>query len=160
MGKLRGFEVIDEDLLPRYDNGHQKKPCMPCHATVESAGYDIKALGEGVIMPGQSVKIHTGIKAYMQHGEVLKLYGRSSLGIKHGIVLSNGTAIIDADYYGNPTNDGEIIIGLRNEGHEPFRVNYGDRIAQGIFQTYLSADKNTVQEVGADRIGGIGSTGI
>ena len=37
----------------------------------------------------------------MQDGEVLLLYVRSSVGIKRGLVLANGTGVIDKDYYSN-----------------------------------------------------------
>ena len=72
--------------------------------------------------------------------EVLEVYIRSSLGVKHLLALANGTGIIDSSYYGNPGNDGNIGICLVNWGSEPVVIEKGERIAQGIFKKYLVAD--------------------
>ena len=93
----------------------------------------------------------------MLQDEVLKLYIRSSLGIKKNVVLSNNVAILDADYYSNPTNDGHIIIALRNEGEESVEILAGDRVAQGIFEKYLLIDDD--EPLSYVRISGTGSTG-
>ena len=66
------------------------------------------------------------------------IFIRSSLGVKHKIKLSNGTGIIDADYYGNTDNEGHIFIAIENTGKDDFIINKGDRIAQGIFIKYYT----------------------
>lgn len=100
--------------------------------------------------------VPTGIKAYMQPGEVLMLFNRSSGPLKRRLVLPNGVGIIDADYYNNPNNEGEIFVQLINYGLTDYHVKKGERIAQGIFVPYLTADdESTPQSV---REGGFGST--
>ena len=86
------------------------------------------------------------------------LFIRSSIGIKQGITLANQTGIIDADYYDNPDNEGHIMVALTNLGQEDFQIHKGDRIAQGIFLSYLTVDAD-MAGVGAKRQGGFGSTG-
>lgn len=108
---------------------------------------------------GQTVLVKTGIKAYMQHGEVLKIYPRSSYGLKKGMVLANTVGIIDKDYYNNPDNEGNIIVGIRNAGPIPFTIKQGERFAQAIFEVFLEADKETYTQKEGERKGGIGSTG-
>ena len=54
----------------------------------------------------------------MPDDEVLMLYIRSSIGIKQHVTLANGTGIIDADYFSNPDNDGNIGICLQNNRDE------------------------------------------
>ena len=84
--------------------------------------------------------------------EVLMLYVRSSIGIKKGLVLANGTGIIDSSYYPN-----NIGICLFNTSNIPVKILKGDRIAQGIFMKYLTADNDEV--LNKSRKGGFGSSG-
>lgn len=128
---------------------------LPYRATRFAAGYDFVSPVDITIGPHGSAVIHSGVKAWMQPDEVLKLYVRSSLGIKKGITQGNSVSVIDADYFGNPKNDGEIVICLRNLGGEPQSIRKGDRIAQGIFQKFLTCG----DEPDNLREGGVGSTG-
>ena len=105
----------------------------------------------------QQITFLTRLKAYMQKGEVLKLYPRSSLGIKRNLMLSNTTGVIDESYYGNRDNDGHILIALRNLGTEPVEIKAGEKVAQGIFEKYLTTDND--RPVNDKRVGGVGSSG-
>ncbi len=148
--KTRGFDVVR--------SWQNKGISLPVRKTAASAGYDFEA-GESVtIRPDEQVMVPTGIKAYMQPDEVLTIHIRSSMAVKHQLVLVNSVGIIDADYYDNPDNEGHIYIALWNRGSEPFAIRKGDRIAQGIFGRYLVADDDAVGQ-GAERQGGFGSTG-
>lgn len=149
--KTRGFEVVRDEF--RKTTGEIK---LPTRATSNSAGYDFY-LPTDVTIPANSTSgiIATDVKAYMRPGEVLLLYVRSSVGIKKGLVLANGTGVIDADYYSNVDNDGNIGLALRNETDHDIKLNKGERIMQGIFVPYLVADNGNT---GATRTGGVGST--
>lgn len=150
--KTRGFEVVKDGM--RKTKG---AVMLPKRSTSESAGYDFYLPYDIVISPrGCTGIIPTDIKAYMQEGEVLMLYVRSSVGIKKGLVLANGTGIVDMDYYSNPDNDGNIGVALRNETDVPVILKRGERIMQGIFVKYLVADNGNTDNV---RDGGFGSTG-
>ena len=148
--KIRGFEEVIEQ--------HKKvntETTLPTRGSKQSAGYDFYSKEEVVIKPGKQYVFWTDVKAYMMDGEVLEMYVRSSIGIKKGLVLSNGTGIIDSDYYSNESNDGNIGLCLRNESDQPQTIEVGERIAQGIFKQFLVAD-NIVSST--ERNGGIGST--
>lgn len=150
--KTRGFEVVKDEM--RKTKG---AVMLPKRSTSESAGYDFYLPYDIVISPhGCTGIIPTDIKAYMQEGEVLMLYVRSSVGIKKGLVLANGTGVVDMDYYSNPDNDGNIGVALRNETDVPVILKRGERIMQGIFVKYLVADNGNTDNV---RDGGFGSTG-
>ena len=41
---------------------------------------------------------------------VLKIYPRSSYGMKYGFKFENTIAVIDKDYYNNETNEGHIYV--------------------------------------------------
>lgn len=131
---------------------------LPERKTAASAGYDIEAGKDVTIAPGESALVPTGIKAYMQPDEVLAIHIRSSMGVKKHLVLTNSTGIIDADYYNNKDNEGHIYIALWNRGKQMVLIRKGERIAQGIFQKYLTADGDKAGD-GAVRQGGFGSTG-
>lgn len=149
---MRGFRVVR--------NAHKKfeaKTQLPVRADAQSAGYDFYSKERYVLAPNQTKIFWTDVKAYMQPNEVLMLFVRSSIGIKKGISLANGTGIIDASYYNNPSNDGNIGIALHNYSKKPVVINVGDRIAQGIFTPYLVADRDIVAN--DERTGGIGSSG-
>ena len=51
--------------------------------------------------------------------------------------------MVDKDFYNNPTNEGHLWIGLKNEGDKDYIVSKGDGIAQGIFMKYLLTDDDS-----------------
>ena len=102
------------------------------------------------------MKIPTGIRAYMQEGEVLNIYPRSGLGFKYHISLANTVGIIDDDYYYSD-NEGHIFIKIHNGGDKPVTIKQDEAFAQGVFQPFLLADGDDF-ESGEVRNGGFGST--
>lgn len=145
---MRGFKIAKG-----YEN-HSVR--LPKRATMKSAGYDFEICESVTLNPGEIKRAKTGVKAYMNDDEVLKLYPRSSLPAKYGVTIPNNVGIIDADYYGNEKNDGAIFIQLINFSKQPVTLEKNTRIAQGIFIKYLKAEHDTF--VGK-RTGGFGSTG-
>jgi len=99
--------------------------------------------------------VPTGVKAKMPDDWFLQLSVRSSLPLKHWLILGNGVGIIDADYYNNPDNEGHIYFQLINLLPFDIVLKKGDCIGQGVFLQY-----GTVADDNADgvREGGFGST--
>ena len=162
--RKRGFEKIStpqiEKDIRKYGWAEFVKKSdikLPKRATSKSAGYDIFAIRDFKLEPNKEIKLPTGIKAYMQPDEVLKIYPRSSLGFRYYARLANSTGLIDADYYGNEDNEGHIWVKIRNESGEEMAIQKGEAICQAIFQKYLLADGDSFD--GNKRKGGIGSTG-
>lgn len=143
---MRKFEVVKNCPFPVK---------LPVRSTAGSAGYDFYAPYPFVIGPGQSIVVKTWVKAIMPKDNFLRIFARSSWNTKKKVFVTC-SGIIDSDYYGNPNNDGNILIQFTNRGNEPFQVNEGERIAQGIFLPFLLTDED---EADGKRIGGIGSTG-
>ena len=152
MKKVRGFEVVKDEAIKNQGVGIK----LPQRGSKYSAGYDFFTPVSVTIKAGDKTLIWTDIKAYMQQGEVLLLDVRSSIGIKKGLMLANTIGVVDADYYENTDNDGNIGICLRNLTNEDITLEAGERIAQGIFIPYLVADNGNTDD---ERTGGIGSTG-
>lgn len=146
---MRYFEVVKDEH--RKNKGEIK---LPTRGSQHSAGYDFYSPIDITIQPNESVMIWTDIKASMYWDNVLLLFVRSSMG-KHPVVIANGTGIIDADYYSNEGNDGNIGFRLLNLGKTPYEIKIGDRIGQGVFVKYGTVkDDNTT----GTRQGGFGST--
>lgn len=151
MERLRGFEIAkgfeNHDIT------------LPIRKTKKSAGYDICAAEDCIIPPftfgSKPTLVKTGLKAYMQEDEYLMLCNRSSNPFKKGIVLANSVGIIDADFYGNPDNDGAFSFAFYNYFDTPLEIKKGDTIGQGIFQKYLTIDNDNAT---GERLGGFGST--
>ncbi len=123
---------------------------LPTRRTAYSAGYDLEA-AESVLVSNKISLVPTGLKAFMLPDEVLLIYIRSSLAVKHALALANGVGVIDADY------GGHIILPMISLGAD-FQIQKGMRVAQGIFQKFLPADGDIIG-VGARRAGRFGSTG-
>lgn len=152
--RVRGFEVVKPEHFKIQMNEDEVK--LPMRGDAGSAGYDFFSNETITLNVGEKHLFWTNIKAYMKQDELLEIHIRSSLGVKYGLVLSNGTGIIDSSYYENPDNDGNIGISITNRGEAPVLVKQGDRIAQGIFKQYLVADDDQVLH--SKRSGGFGST--
>ena len=132
---------------------------LPRRHTKESAGYDfIFPYGYTVITPGDSIIIPTGIKCEIAIGWCMMIHPRSSLGLNYRLQLDDTISVIDADYYNNKANEGNIVIKITNDSKIPdnnVSLNIGDHFCQGIFIQYGLTIDDTVQ---TERIGGMGST--
>lgn len=150
---VRGF-----DLVSKYKECVGGEFQFPKRATSKSAGYDIyNNTGKDIHIPAGCVSspITTYLKSYMQDDEVLELYVRSSYGFKFQTLLANGTGIIDADYFNNSNNEGEIFVKFFNHGNQAMTIKDGEAMVQGIFKKYLTIDDDNAT---GQRQGGIGST--
>ena len=130
----------------------------PRYATPGAGAMDLHAcLDSAVTIPsGGLAAVPTGIAISLPSRDYVALiFSRSGHGFKHGISLVNGVGVIDSDYRG------EIAVGLRNQGAEPFVVNDGDRIAQMAVLPVCHVTVNLVDNLPPSLrgSGGFGSTG-
>ena len=150
--KTRGFEIAK--------GWEDKNINLPIRKTKNSAGYDVEAAEDVVIPPFKNgikpVLVHTGLKAYCKENEWFMLANRSSGPFKKNLVLANSIGIIDSDYYGNPSNDGEFMYAYYNIGEEDLVIKKGDTIGQVVFMSYLTVDNDLTED--NIRQGGFGST--
>ena len=158
---------------------------LPERKTVLSAGYDFAVAEDIIIQPyshaitlmcdsmqyrpytleemAQHTKelhakptlVPTGIKCQLEPNTYLELSIRSSSPLKYWLVLANGVGIIDADYYNNPDNEGEIFFQVINLSPFPIKLKKGDIIGQGIIRHYLITNDD---KASGFRTGGFGST--
>ncbi len=150
--KKRGFLEVKADMKKT-----NVAITLPKRSSKFSAGYDFYSPVNFTVKPhSYSPLIFSDVKAYMEDDEVLQLYVRSSLGLKKGLVLANGTGVIDCDYFENTDNDGNIGFKFYNCSDKEAVISKGDRVVQGIFMKYLVADYDKAEN---SRKGGVGSSG-
>jgi dUTP pyrophosphatase len=152
---MREFNYVDDTFAK--SGGKEQRIPLPYRGTSQAAGYDFFSPINATIFPGHTLLIWTDVKVSMSSDECLKIYPRSSMAIKRNLILKNSVGIIDADYFENPDNDGNIGIPLWNVGDEPQSIKKGEKIAQGIFEKYYRI--NEANET-ALRQSGFGSTGL
>ncbi len=99
--------------------------------------------------------VSTGMKCKLDPGTFLQLSVRSSSPLKYWIMLGNGVGIIDADYYDNADNEGEIFFQLYNLSPFNIQIKKGEAIGQGVIIPYGITEDDIVM---GERTGGFGST--
>ena len=132
---------------------------LPAHATDGSAGMDLRAALDAplALAPGDAALVPSGMAIHIgDPGLCAVILPRSGLGHKHGIVLGNGTGLIDADY------QGPLMISVWNRGHAAFTIEPGDRIAQLVILPLVRAQLRLVDTFSdsARGAGGFGHTGV
>ncbi len=134
---------------------------MPAYATDGAAAIDLRAaLPEGetlTLAPHARALVPTGVAIAPETKDVVAVVAaRSGLAVKHGVTLSNGIGVIDADYRG------EIGVGLYNSSDQPFVIERGDRVAQLLFMPVFAAELIASENLSetARGAGGFGSTGV
>lgn len=145
MVKFEKVKRIEEDIK------------LPERSTLNSAGYDFFVL-EDIRFPAKTItRVFTGVKCELMPNQVLILANRSSNPSKKGLILLNGIGVIDADYYGNPDNDGEIAFEFYNMLDEDVEIKKGEKLGQGVILKFDKTEDDYVTNV---RKSGWGSTGV
>lgn len=145
------FVVAEDIIIPPYSELVEKMKAYSPIITpgLEEAAAAIKAANAKVSL------VSTGMKCKLDPGTYLELSVRSSCPLKHWLILGNAVGIIDADYYNNPDNEGEIFFQIINLAPFAIQLKRGDAIGQGIIKPYLTTEDDIAT---GTRIGGFGST--
>lgn len=147
------FKIVDNRIDPRDID----------YGTPGSAGIDLRRCGldlDGealVLKPGDIALIHTGIAMHLADNRYMGvIVPRSGQGHKRGLVLGNGTGIVDSDY------TGEIMVSLWNRGDKTQEIFPMERIAQLLIVPVVQVMPKIVKEFTKTHrgAGGFGSTGI
>ena len=132
---------------------------LPGYATAASAALDLRAALDAplTLAPGDAALVPSGLAIHINDpGLCALVLPRSGLGHKHGIVLGNGTGLIDADY------QGPLLISVWNRGGDAFTIEPGDRIAQLLLLPIVRMALRVVDTFAesARGSGGFGHTGV
>ena len=135
---------IDKDLpLPRYE-------------TAGACGFDLVIREDKVVEPNSPMLLPTNIIVEVPEGYMLAILPRSSMVKKTGLIVPNGTGVLDQDYHG-PTDEAMLLV--YNPTDEPIKVKRGDRLGQGVFVRVDTAEwEESDENLKSDNRGGYGST--
>jgi dUTP pyrophosphatase len=98
---------------------------VPARAYAGDAGLDLSACERVELGPGERAIVPTGLAIAIPEGHAGYVQPRSGLAAKHGISIVNTPGLVDSGYRGEL-----LVILLNTDGHEPFVVEPGMRIAQ------------------------------
>lgn len=157
---------------------------IPQYATSGAAGFDLVAVEDVIIEPGQTKLIPTGLAFEIPRGFEMQIRMRSGIAKRTPLRLPNAVGTIDADYRG------EVFMMFENTSNIPLKLNdvttnsvntisgfdvidvevpmctcfirKGDRVAQAVIAPVLRANFEEVDELSETKRGGgaFGSTGI
>ncbi|MGI6084942.1 MAG: dUTP diphosphatase [Acetivibrionales bacterium] len=150
---------------------------LPFYANPNDAGMDVCAAEEIIIEPGQTVIIPTGLKFAIPEGYEIQVRPRSGISLKTPLRLANSPGTIDAGYrdeLGIIMNNSSIVssgentdeyLSLDSKGNQKgtYIIRKGERIAQLVLAEVPRMNLklvDSVREIGTDRGGGFGSTGL
>lgn len=129
---------------------------LPARAHEDDAGYDLCALHDATLGPGERATIGTGIAIELPAGHAGLVLPRSGLAARHGIAIVNAPGLIDSGYRGELK-----VLLLNTDRDERFTMAAGDRIAQLVIVAVATPQ---IVEAGALAAtlrgeGGFGSSG-
>jgi len=154
---------------------------VPQYATAGAAGFDLVAVEDVIIAPGETAKVRTGLAFELPPGYELQIRPRSGISAKTKLRVANSPATIDSDYRG------EVCVLIDNVAPTPYRrltyvrridgavysvdikrpegsylIRKGDRVAQGVIAPVYRAAFEVVDELSETGrgAGGFGSTGV
>lgn len=148
----------------------------PKYAHAGDAGFDLCATEDVRLMPGESKKIGCGFAFAIPDGFVGLVFARSGLGMR-GLVMKNGTGVIDSTYRGevgltlhnnNPllTLAGRLLRVINRKGFDfsddTISIHKGDRVAQMVVVPIAQCFLSEVETLSETERGesGFGSSGM
>jgi dUTP pyrophosphatase len=129
---------------------------LPERAHPGDAGFDLRAIEDVEVGPGERAMVRTGLAVAIPDEHAGLVLPRSGLASKHGLTLANAPGLIDAGYRG------ELICSVVNlDRDEGVKIARGDRIAQLVIVPVPEFRPAWVDELppSGRGEGGFGSTG-
>lgn len=158
------FEVAEDTIIPSFQKMSQVmrdviSPYMAFEdGTIQSRAFTLEEMADVTkTLNTKPTLVSTGMKCRLEPSTYLELSVRSSCPLKYWLVMGNSVGIIDADYYNNPDNEGEIFFQLINLSPFDIILRKGDIIGQGIIKPYLTTEDDNAS---GQRVGGFGSTSV
>lgn len=142
---------------------------LPFYATAGASGFDLVAIEDTEIHPGETKLVKTGLAVEIPKGFEMQVRPRSGLSLKTPLRVANAPGTVDSDYRGEVcvimqnTQDPNLFLwpsGVTRR-NPPHVIKKGERIAQGVICPVVHADMYVSTELTdtARGEGGFGSTG-
>ncbi len=152
------MEVAKDIVIPSYFNLYLTMKEEYMRDGIGVPTFDLDSLAAITKRLGaKPTLVSTGMKCQLDPGTYLELSVRSSCPLKYWLIMANSVGIIDADYYNNPDNEGEIFFQMINLSPYDIQLKKGDIIGQGIIKPYLATEDDNAS---GQRMGGFGSTSV
>lgn len=156
---------------------------IPQYATEMAAGFDLVAVSDVIIAPGETAKVPLGFAVQIPPGYEIQIRPRSGVTLKTELRVANSPGTIDGDYRGEVAvlidnitvaYDAATVFALDIEGSPTestvrgflpegtYLIRKGDRIAQGVLAEVSRASFEEVAELEDTERGdgGFGHTGV
>lgn len=149
---------------------------LPVKATAGAAAFDLVAVENTLIRPGETTKVRLGFAVELPPNYVMLIVPRSGVSLRTKLRQPNSVGVIDSDYRGevammfdniahNPFEETEPYVALTDGEYRrsgTYLVRKGDRIAQAMIQRLPDAEFVDVDDLSdtARGDGGFGSTGV
>ena len=138
-------KYLEEDVTIQVTKCHPDAQ-LPVYAHDTDAGADIFAVEDTVIQPGETVLVHTGLKAIIPPGWMLSARPRGGNSYKTKMRIANSPGTIDANY------TDELLILCDNIGTEPLTIKKGTRPAQILLERAYKAKFTEVETIDIEKI--------
>ena len=168
---LKYYRLFDDVKHPRY--GTEDSACFDLYTymkqgdivTIYSAWQDDEPKFHREVKEGGFLELESGERALVPTGIILdipqwysvRLFVRSSVALKRGLMLVNSVGVIDSDYV-EP-----VFAAVVNVSKEKRLIQGGERICQAELIEDCHADLYEIDDrpnQKTDRDGGFGSTGV
>lgn len=157
---------------------------LPKYKNIGDAGMDVEALTDYYVKPGETIVIPIGLKIVIPEGYELQIRPRSGISLNTPLRMPNSIGTIDSGYRDelkiilNNSSQKEYnivdnklveidypIYAITEKGNKTgiYHIKKGDRIAQIILTEFTHinwVETNSVEGIGLNRGGGLGSTGV
>ena len=157
---------------------------IPQYAHINDSGLDIFALDDYTIAPGETKLIPTGIKVGLPPGYELQVRPKSGRSLREKLRIANTPGTIDAGYRDeigvivenidppirkvditnwNIEDKNPVIHFSDLEFGQAYTIGKGEKFAQLVLSEVPKAaffKVDSIEEIGDDRGGGFGSTGV
>lgn len=128
---------------------------IPKYANPGDSGFDLVALEQIILGPGETKLVPTGLSFEIEPGYELQVRPRSGLSLKTPLRVGNSPGTVDSSYRG------QVCVIMWNSATFSWVIDKGDRIAQGVIQAVERVEFEETIELGSTErnTGGFGSTG-
>ncbi|UYZ15588.1 dUTP diphosphatase [Brevibacillus sp. WF146] len=106
---------------------------IPQYATADAAGFDLVAVEDVIIAPGETVKVCTGLAFELPPGYELQIRPRSGISAKTKLRVANAPGTVDADYRG------EVCVLIDNVAPVEYEIQRNPRLLE--YESVVVKDK-------------------
>lgn len=137
---------------------------IPKYQTKGASGFDLHALEDVMIAPGETKLVSTGLAFDVGPGYELQIRPRSGLSLKTYLRVVNSPGTVDSDFRGCISIIMCNTTPVTSQGDawtKNITIKKGDRVAQGVICPVVQADIEEVEVLNDSQrgSGSFGSTG-